>query len=88
MGTTKEFEEYTHSIDMWAYGYAVAEILGYSTIDYPILGSSNTPITIERHSFILKMLQQYTIDNPEDESLVDLVLKLLAWKVDERLTAS
>ena len=72
---------YTEKIDMWAYGYAIAEILGYSTRD-------NTQISYNRYLRILSMLCTHCEKAPEDEHLVDLVSSLLEWNPEKRLSAS
>ena len=71
---------YTAKIDMWAYGYAIAEILGYSSQKYPGpdgFYAANSRISRNRHSKILQMLRAHCEKTTEDESLVDLVFKLL-----------
>ena len=84
--TTPTDGPYTKAIDMWAYGYAIAEILGYSVEKYP--GSdgfhSNDPeITHNRHSAILEMLHAHSDETVKDKPLVDLVSKLLVWDPKE-----
>lgn len=82
---------YGVKIDMWAYGYAIAEILGYTIEKYPATDgphSNNPRITRGRHSAILKMLHAHSVKVTEDELLVDLVLKLLVWEPEKRWTAS
>jgi hypothetical protein len=47
---------------MWAYGYAIAEILGYSLAKYPGpdgYRTNNPQITHNRHSAILEMLRAH-----------------------------
>lgn len=81
---------YTNKIDMWAYGYAVVEILGYSVAKYPGpegYHSNNPPITYHRHQAILEMLRAHRNEVTEDEPLVDLISKLLTWNPGERLSA-
>ena len=71
---------YTAKIDMWAYGYVIAEILGYSSQKYSGLDdfyAANSRIPRNRHLKILKMLRAHCEKTTEDESLVDLVFKLL-----------
>lgn len=82
---------YTAKIDVWAYGYAIAEILGYTIAKYPGLDgyrSNNPKITRNRHSAILEMLRAHGEKVIEDQPLVDLCLKLLAWKPNDRWSAS
>ncbi len=81
---------YDAKIDMWAYGYAIAEILGYSIAKYP--GSdgyrtNNPPITRNRHVAVLEMLRAHCERATEDAALVDLVSKLLVWKPGGRWSA-
>ena len=82
---------YTHKIDMWAYGYAIAEILGYSVQKYPSadgFSGHNPSITRNRHAAILGMLRAHCKKAAEDEPLVDLAAKLLAWQPAERWSAA
>ena len=82
---------YTMKIDTWAYGYAIAEILGYSTQKYPGPNGfygNNDAITRDRHSTILEMLRAHCSMASEDELLVDLVRKLLEWDPEKRWSAS
>ena len=81
---------YTAKIDMWAYGYAIAEILGYSVAKYPGLDgyrTNNPRITRNRHIAILDMLHAHCNTVTEDEPLVDLVSKLLVWEPEGRWSA-
>lgn len=81
---------YTKKIDLWAYGYAIAEILGYTVritleqTDY----KNNPPITCNRHLAIVQMLHAHGSASSEDKPLVDLALKLLVWKPEERWSAA
>ena len=73
---------YTRSIDVWAFGYTIAEVLG-------CLGRvGNHPIAPERYKAIVFMLQNHGIRCPDDKDLVDLALRMLTWDPTERLTAS
>ena len=81
---------YTAKIDMWAYGYAIAEVLGYSVGKYPgqdVLLSNNPQITHNRHAAILIMLRDHCGKAAEDKPLVDLVSKLLVWEPEKRWSA-
>ena len=81
---------YTKKIDMWAYGYAIAELLKYSVRKYPGRDgfSTNDPrITHNRHSAMLEMLRARCDKVTEDEPLVDLVSKLLVWEPEQRWSA-
>lgn len=80
---------YTAKIDMWAYGYAIAQILVFTLqgSQGPKLFYGNSPITSDRHLGILDMLRFHCSQVREDEPLVDLVLKLLIWKPEERWSA-
>lgn len=81
---------YTNRIDMWAYGYAIAEILGYSIQKYPGADGfrgNNPPITRNRHAAILEMLRAHCEEAVEDKPLVDLASKLLAWEPAQRPSA-
>lgn len=73
---------YTRGIDVWAYGYTIAEILGYSG------WAGDQPITPERHEAILAMLQSHVRKFREDEDLVDLAACMLAWDPGQRPTAA
>ena len=79
---------YTAKIDMWAYGYAIAEILGYSVQKYPSTDRTRSHITPSRFSAILMMLRDHCETSPEDEPLVDMVEKLLVWNPTERWSAA
>lgn len=81
---------YTAKIDMWAYGYAITEILGYSVTRYPGLDGyhiNNPQITRNRHMAILEMLRAHCYKITEDEPLVDLLSKLLVWEPEGRWSA-
>lgn len=82
---------YTCMIDEWAYGYAIAEILGYSISKYPSADGdrgNNPPITRNRHAAILGMLRAHCQKAAEDAPLVDLATKLLTWQPAERWSAA
>ena len=87
--TVRRDGPYTAKIDMWAYGYAIAEILVFTLqkSQGPKYFYENSPITPFRHSEILRMLRFHCIHMSEDEPLVDLVSKLLIWKPEERWSA-
>jgi len=73
---------YTRSIDVWAFGYAIANILGYlPRAPYP-------RISHDRHSEIFNNLRTHAEGVPEDEGIVDLAIRMLAWDPSERLTAA
>lgn len=71
---------YTAKIDTWAYGYAIAEVLGYKPLN-------NSKVTRERLSSIFSFLRASHIPGTDDESLIDLVSKLLVWRPQNRWTA-
>lgn len=87
--TVRRDGPYTAKIDMWAYGYAIAEILVFifQKSQGPKYFYDNNPITSERHSQIFHMLRFHCSQRSEDEPLVDLVSKLLVWKPEERWSA-
>ena len=80
---------YNAKVDMWAYGYAIAQILIFTLqrSQGPKYFYGNSPITPARHSEILRMLRFHCSQMSEDEPLVDLVFKLLVWKPEERWSA-
>ncbi|KAI9677073.1 MAG: hypothetical protein M1817_006912 [Caeruleum heppii] len=80
--TAKRQGPYGPSIDVWAYGYTIAEVLGYHG------WADNPPIRPERHQAILAMLQNHMHKCPEDEDLVDLATRMLAWDPERRPTAA
>ena len=85
-----DFGPYTNKIDTWAFGYAIADILGYSVKKYP--GSdgfkeSNPKITRNRHAAIVQMLLEHSEKRAEDAALLDLTLKLLVWDPRVRWSA-
>ncbi|MCJ1402329.1 hypothetical protein MMC11_005549 [Xylographa trunciseda] len=71
---------YTAKIDTWAYGYAIAELLGYKPRD-------NSKITQERLVSILRTLRASYARGTDGEPLVDLVSKLLVWRPRDRWSA-
>ena len=71
---------YTAKIDMWAYGYAIAEVLGYKPQEC-------SKITHDRHASILKTLRASHVKGTDGEPLVDLVSKLLVWRPQDRWSA-
>lgn len=72
---------YTAKIDMWAFGYAIAEILGYPS------ETLNDRISKDRYSMLLYELFNHTLKATEDEPLVELVMKLLIWEPERRWSA-
>ena len=71
---------YTAKIDTWAYGYAIAEVLGYKPPDY-------SKITQDRLGSILRTLRASYARETDGEPLVDLVSKLLVWRPQDRWSA-
>ena len=89
--TTKTDGAYTSKIDAWAYGHAIAEILGYSIEDSPGADGprhTNPQITRNRHVAMLEMLRAHSQMTPEDKPLTDLATKLLAWEPQQRWSAA
>ena len=68
---------YTAKIDTWAYGYVIAEVLGYKQLE-------NTEITRNDLKLILAFLRIKRVGEP----LVDLVSKLLVWNPQDRWSAA
>lgn len=68
---------YTAKIDTWAYGYAIAEVLGYKPRDYK-------KITQERLASIMNFLHASYVRGTDAALLVDLVSKLLVWTPQHR----
>ena len=87
--TASSSHPYTLQIDLWSYGFAVAQILIFAL--QKIAGSAyfneNVAITRARHSAILNLLNEHRRMASEDESLVDLVGKLLVWNPEDRWSA-
>ena len=76
---------YTDKVDTWAYGLAIAEILGCSVRKHPgVPGDNNPRITRERYAAILGMLHDHGEKTPENRPLVDLTSKLLTWLPRDR----
>ena len=76
---------YTAKIDLWAFGYAIAEwLVHFSKQDGP---NRNPLISPARHSMILEMLQAHGKKTPEDAPLVNLTENLLIWNAEQRLSA-
>lgn len=71
---------YTAKIDTWAYGYAIAEVLGYNPPGY-------SKITQERLASIVRTLRASYARGTNGEHLVDLVSKLLVWRPQDRWSA-
>ena len=71
---------YTAKIDTWAYGYAIAEVLGYKPRE-------NSRITHDRHASILRILRASYARGSDGEPLVDLVSRLLVWRPQDRWSA-
>ena len=73
---------YSNKIDLWAWAYAVAEVLGY---DY----TENRKITPKRMGDIHYHLDSYSAIStvPEEAHLVQLLMKLLVWNPDQRMSA-
>ena len=71
---------YTAKIDTWAYGYAIAEVLGYKPPDY-------VKITQDELASILGTLRASYGRGTDGEPLVDLVSKLLVWRPQDRWSA-
>ncbi len=70
---------YPAEVNMWAYDYAIAEILGYSAQKIPWLrrlSQTNSRIIRNRHSAILRMLRAHCDKTTEDASLINLVFQL------------
>ena len=70
---------YSSKIDLWAWAYAVAEVLGYSC-------KSNHRITVERIGNIRTTLERYGEKAPDDQPLISLLNQLLAWDPKDRLS--
>ena len=89
--TTDRDGPYTRKVDTWAYGYAIAETLGYSVRGTAKAAGSyidiNPRITRDRHAAILGMLHDHSKKTPEDRSIVDLASELLAWLPEDRWSA-
>ena len=84
------FGSYTNKIDTWAFGYAIADILGYSVKKYPGADGFkefNPKITRNRHTAMVQMLLVHSEERAEDAALVDLALKLLVWDSKVRWSA-
>lgn len=78
--TTAKDGPYTAMIDTWAYGYAIAEILGYKPSDY-------SKITPRGLASILLTLEVFHGKGTQAEALVNLVSKLLVWQPQNRWSA-
>lgn len=80
---------YTSQIDMWAYGFAIAQILifAHQRSSGAVYFTENVPITPDRYSTILNMLLEHCKMMNEDCSLVDLVIKLMLWDPKDRWSA-
>ena len=84
------FGPYSNKIDTWAFGYAIADVLGYSVENNPGADgfrADNPKITRNRLAAIVQMLLGHSERYAEDAALVDLALKLLKWDPKERWSA-
>ena len=70
---------YTAKIDTWAYGYAIAEVLGYQP--------PYSKITQGSLASILRALRAFHPTGSDGGPLVDLVSKLLVWRPQDRWSA-
>ncbi len=59
-----------------------ADILGYRP------GAPYPRISLDRHREILDKLRTHAERVPEDEGVVDLAIRMLAWNPSQRLTAA
>ena len=71
---------YDDKIDIWAYGYTIANVLGYAC-------GNNDKITETRWTNIRLYLRNRAKTSSEDRLLIDLALSLLEWEPKKRLTA-
>ena len=73
---------YSNKIDLWAWAYAIAEVLGYHYTE-------NLKITPKRLADIHIHLDSYSATStiPEEKNLIQLLLRLLAWNPDIRMSA-
>lgn len=81
---------YTDKIDLWAYGWAIAQILMYALQNSKAREyfSANYRITPTRHLELLQLLQfDCREKSEEDGPLIDLLFKLLVWNPEERWSA-
>lgn len=80
---------YTAKIDMWAYGWAIAELLFFGLrksvgVDY---FDDENPVTRDKFQVILDILEADCRKKREDNALIDLVSKLLVWEPEKRWSA-
>lgn len=82
--TVSDISPCTKKIDIWVYDYVIAELLGYSIRKYSSSNDNdNYRITLNRYLTIFNILHDHYNKISENESLVDLTLKLFAWKPEE-----
>ena len=82
--TATSHEPYRRSIDVWAFGYATADILGCLGLHE----NQNPKITRERQQGIFIRLLSHRRQRPEDHDLVNLALAMMEWDHEMRVTAA
>ena len=70
---------YTNSIDVWAWAYAMTEVLGYRY-------RGNDRINVQRLAEIHQWLSDRATSAECEADLVGLVYSMLSWKPEERTT--
>ena len=79
----KDGKSYDNVIDVWAYGIAVAWILGCRA---QYTGNDHT-ITKEIHVSILEKLDDRARKYDEEADLIDMIKLMLTWDSHQRITA-
>lgn len=75
---------YAHKNDVWAFGYSIAEILGYC-------GAAEcgfAAIELKRYQAMIEWLHNHATRCPEDSDLIDLTVSMLSWDAAQRPTAT
>ena len=72
-------KSYTNKVDVWAWAYAVAEVLGYRC-------RRNDRIDPRRLSRIFQWLSLHASNTKCESELIDLIHSMLSWNPDNRPT--
>lgn len=77
------YNPYDKAVDIWAYGYAIAQILRCVNV----YKSNNNIISKEKHADILGNLDLHAAKFPKETELIKLVKSMLIWDAQQRIAA-
>ncbi len=72
-------KSYTNMVDVWAWAYAVAEVLGYTH-------RGNDRIDPRRLSHVFRSLNLRASSTKREAELISLICRMLSWNPDHRPT--